>query len=85
MRPGLSGIGSVVFRDEELHVSKATDPVQYYHEKIHPVKGALEKWYYQNRSLYVDSMIVFLTCWVILFPHSKLVYRVFDDLPRFEA
>ena len=84
LRPGLSGIGSVVFRDEELHVSKADDPMKFYYEKIHPVKGALEKWYFINRSLYVDFMIIFLTCWVILFPHSNLVYRIFSDLPRFK-
>ena len=84
LRPGLSRIGSVVFRDEEYHVSQADDPVGYYHEKIHPVKGELEKWYYRNRSLFVDFMIIFLTCWVILFPGSNLVYRVFGDLPRFK-
>lgn len=83
LHPGLSGIGSVVFRDEEYHVSKAEDPIKYYHEKIHPVKGELEKWYFHNKSLYVDFMITFLTCWVILFPQSNLTYRVFNDLPQF--
>jgi lipopolysaccharide/colanic/teichoic acid biosynthesis glycosyltransferase len=83
LRPGLSGIGSVIFRDEEFYVSQADDPVKYYNEHIHPVKGKLEQWYFHNVSLYVDFMIVFLTCWVIIFPKSDLVYRIFKDLPRF--
>lgn len=83
LHPGLSGIGSVIFRDEEYYVSKADDPIKYYNEQILPVKGELEKWYFYNVSLYVDFMIVFLTCWVIIAPKSDLVYRIFKDLPRF--
>ena len=85
MRPGLSGIGSVIFRDEEFYVSCADDPVKYYNEKVQPVKGELEKWYYHNKSLYVDFMIIFLTCWVILIPKSDFVYRVFKSLPKFNT
>ena len=83
LRPGLSGIGSVIFRDEEHYVSQTEDPAKYYNEKIHPVKGELEKWYFYNKSLNVDFMIIFLTCWVILFPNSDLIYKIFKDVPRF--
>lgn len=82
--PGLSGIGSVIFRDEEYYVSKAKDPVEFARQYIQPQKGELEKWYYHNRSLYVDFMIIFLTCWVIVFPKSDLVYKVFKTLPRLD-
>jgi lipopolysaccharide/colanic/teichoic acid biosynthesis glycosyltransferase len=82
--PGLSGIGSVIFRDEEYYVSKAKDPVEFACQYIQPQKGELEKWYYHNRSLYVDFMIIFLTCWVIVFPKSDLVYKVFKTLPRLD-
>lgn len=82
--PGLSGIGSVIFRDEEYYVSKAKDPVKFARQYIQPQKGELEKWYYHNRSLYVDFMIIFLTCWVIVFPKSDLVYKVFKTLPRLD-
>ena len=83
LRPGLSGIGSVVFRDEEYYISQTVDPIRYYNEKIQPVKGELEKWYFHHQSFYVDCMIIFLTCWVILFPKSNLVYRIFKNLPVF--
>lgn len=82
MKPGLSGIGSVVFRDEEYYISLAKDPVGFASEVIHPHKGNLEIWYYNNRSLYVDFMIIFLTIWVIVFPKSDLIYKVFPTLPR---
>lgn len=82
MKPGLSGIGSVIFRDEEYYISLANDPVKFASEVIHPHKGNLEVWYYKNRSLYVDFMIIFLTVWVILFPKSELVYKIFPTLPR---
>lgn len=82
MKPGLSGIGSVIFRDEEYYISLANDPVRFAAEVIHPHKGNLEIWYYKHRSLYVDFMIIFLTVWVILFPKSELVYKVFPSLPR---
>lgn len=82
MTPGLSGIGSIVFRDEEYYVSKAKDPMAFLRQYIQPYKGALEVWYYQNRNLWVDFLIIFLTVWVILFPKSELVYKVFPTLPR---
>jgi lipopolysaccharide/colanic/teichoic acid biosynthesis glycosyltransferase len=83
LRPGLSGIGSVIFRDEEYYISNAEDPIKYHAEKIQPLKGELEKWYFYHKSLYVDFMIIFLTCWVILFPKSGLVYSIFKDIPKF--
>lgn len=82
MTPGLSGIGSVIFRDEEYFVSLATDPVEFSKQYIQPHKGNLEVWYFNNRGLWVDFMIIFLTVWVIIFPKSDLVYKVFPTLPK---
>lgn len=82
MTPGLSGIGSVIFRDEEDYISRAKDPVDFSMNIILPFKGELEKWYYNNRSLWVDFMLIFLTVWVVLFPKSEFVYKVFPTLPR---
>ena len=82
-KPGITGIGSIVFRDEEELVSKSTLPPQeFYQTVISPYKGALEIWYSNNKSFYVDFMILFLTAWVILFKKSKLVYKVFKGLPE---
>jgi lipopolysaccharide/colanic/teichoic acid biosynthesis glycosyltransferase len=81
-RPGLTGIGSVVFRDEERILAESKkDRLQCYREDIMPVKGALEAWYLQHRSTSVDLKIMFLTAIAILRPGNTLHRRLFKDLP----
>ena len=80
-KPGMTGIGSLIFRDEEKLISDAADPKAMY-AQIYPFKGALEMWYQQHASLYTDFMIIFLTAWSILFPKNQLVNKVFKDLPQ---
>jgi lipopolysaccharide/colanic/teichoic acid biosynthesis glycosyltransferase len=81
-KPGITGIGSLVFRDEEKLVSDAADPKEMYERLIYPHKGNLELWYQKNKSMWTDILIIFLTAWVILFSQSDLVNRVFPDLPK---
>jgi len=83
VKPGLTGIGSIVFRDEELIITQSPlPPHECYRDVILPYKGALELWYQQHQSFYTDMMILFLTAWYILFPSSRLVYKVFPTLPQ---
>jgi len=80
--PGITGIGSVIFRDEEELISNATiSPDEYYKQVIGPYKSSLEVWYNTNKSFCVDIKIIFLTAWVILFPKSQLVFSWFKTLP----
>ena len=82
VKPGLTGIGSIVFRDEEQLLSETRMPLdQYYKLHISPYKGELELWYQRHQSFYTDMMIIFLTAWVIVSPKSELVYSIFKDLP----
>jgi lipopolysaccharide/colanic/teichoic acid biosynthesis glycosyltransferase len=82
-KPGITGIGSIIFRDEEMWISNAEgDKHEFYKEHIAPFKGELEIWYQNNLSFYTDVMLIFLTGWVILSPKSDLVYSVFKDLPK---
>jgi lipopolysaccharide/colanic/teichoic acid biosynthesis glycosyltransferase len=83
VKPGLTGIGSIVFRDEEKLLSEAKlAPHEFYIQHIAPFKGELEIWYQQNLSFYTDMMLIFLTAWAIFFPKSDLVYRIFKNLPE---
>lgn len=83
IKPGLTGIGSIIFRDEERLLSETTMPMQEFYAKfISPYKGELELWYQKNLSFYTDFMLVFLTAWVIISPESDLPYRIFKDLPE---
>lgn len=82
-RPGLTGIASIVFSDEEQYFTgSVTDPHEYDRKYIAPYKGALEKWYQQHCSAWTDIKIVFLTAWVIVFPKSRLTFTIFSDLPQ---
>ena len=82
VRPGLTGIGSIVFRDEERLLSECGMPMdQFYAKFIAPAKGELELWYQRRLSFCTDYLIIFLTAWVIVCPQSKLLYKVFRDLP----
>ena len=83
VRPGLTGIGSIVFRDEELIITQSSlSPDETYRNIILPYKGALEIWYQQHQNFYTDFMLLFLTAWYIIFPNSKLVYKIFPSLPK---
>lgn len=86
VKPGLSGIGSIIFRDEEELITevkeRGEDTWKFYTEKIYPFKGKVEKWYQKNQSFYVDTMIILITAWVIVFPDSNILYKVFKDIPK---
>ena len=83
LKPGITGIGSIIFRDEERFISASKmSPQEYYAQYISPYKGALEIWYFQHRSLAVDIKLIFLTAWVILKPESNLPFRWLKGLPE---
>lgn len=83
VRPGLTGIGSVVFRDEERIISESKlPPEECYAKVIAPYKGALELWYLEHIGFWTDVKLIFLTAWVIFVPESKLIEKLFKDLPK---
>ena len=80
--PGITGIGSIIFRDEEKWMSETSKPVRaFYEQDIAPYKGALEMWYLDHHSFRTDLLLLLLTIWVIIFPHNHLVFHIFPDLP----
>jgi len=84
VKPGLTGIGSLVFRDEEGLISKIKeeggDIWDFYKSKIYPYKGKLEHWYQENKSFWVDIKIILLTAWAVLFPNTN-AHKFFKGLP----
>ena len=83
VKPGLTGIGSIIFRDEESIISAVTDedPHEFYKRVIAPYKGELEKWFSLNQSLNLYFSLILLTAWVVIFPKSGIVWKVFPSLP----
>ena len=84
VKPGLTGIGSIIFRDEESIISAVTDedPHEFYKRIIAPYKGKLEIWYQNHKSFLLDLQLIFLTAWIIIFPSSRLYEKWFKDLPK---
>tara|TARA_B100000963_G_scaffold17140_1_gene13092 strand:- start:8861 stop:9517 length:657 start_codon:yes stop_codon:yes gene_type:complete len=81
IRPGLTGIGSIVFRDEERYLVDRNEPMEFYREHIIPYKSDLELWFVENNSLFLYIKIIFVTAWVVVFPSSNIVDRLFKDVP----
>jgi len=82
VRPGLTGIGSIVFRDEERYLDGHADPMKFYRGVIIPHKSNLELWYVSNISLTLYLKIIVATAWVIVFPKSNITQLFFNGLPQ---
>lgn len=82
VRPGLSGIGSIIFRGEEELMHGHADPARFYDEVIAPYKGALEEWYVANQGLRTYLFGIALTAWILLVPRSLITWTIFKTLPR---
>jgi lipopolysaccharide/colanic/teichoic acid biosynthesis glycosyltransferase len=81
VRPGLSGLGPLVFRDEENILSKNESSVDFYDKIIAPYKGEVEAYYVINSGIITYFLVILLTIWVVVFPKSKSVWKFFPDLP----
>ena len=51
VNPGLSGIGPIVFHDEEDFLDGSDDALDFYDRVIAPYKGDVEAWYVGKRGL----------------------------------
>lgn len=82
-KPGITGIGSLVFIDEETLIEKSQlEPAVFYAQKIAPYKGKLELWYQKHKGFKTDLIILMLTFYALIFKNNLLVYRIFKDLPK---
>jgi lipopolysaccharide/colanic/teichoic acid biosynthesis glycosyltransferase len=81
VRPGLSGVGSVVFRDEEKLLTTVDDARKFYNENIAPYKGKLECWYVKNQNISLYFLLIFMTMFAVLFNRSGMLWRLIPSLP----
>jgi lipopolysaccharide/colanic/teichoic acid biosynthesis glycosyltransferase len=86
VKPGITGIGSLVFRDEEAIIGRAADlgrdVLTCYREDILPFKGALEVWYAINRNFFIDLKLLFGTAIAVLRPGWTGYRSWFKGLPE---
>lgn len=61
LKPGITGLASLKYRNEEQLLALQPNPQHYNDEVIWPDKVRINKWYAQNRSLIMDIQIIFYT------------------------
>lgn len=87
--PGLSGIGSIVFRNEEeilQHVEAEGGDKQVFHDQIiTPYKGALEAWFVDHRSTGLYFKLIWMTVIAVIKPNDHSWKKAFNDLPPVPA
>lgn len=81
VKPGLSGLGSIVFRGEENILADHLNSVEFYDQVIAPYKGQVEAWYVNHQTLTNYFAVIIVTILVVFFPASGAVWRVFNELP----
>ena len=81
VRPGLSGLGSIVFRDEESMLHNSNEAERLYDEVIMPYKGALEESYVNQNSLVTYFILLFATVWLLVTKKIPMHWPVFAKMP----
>lgn len=81
IKPGLSGLGPIVFRGEEDILADHAGSLEFYDHVIAPYKGEVEAWYVEHQTLTAYFSVIAVTIWVVLFSRSTLVWKVFKGLP----
>ena len=82
LRPGLSGVGSIIFRSEEGMMQECDDPTNLYDYVIMPYKGKLEQWYIFNKSLSTYFLLISLTFFVIFTRSTSVIFKCYPSLPK---
>jgi len=84
-RPGLTGIGSIVFRNEEKILQQFEDKKSFHQNIINPYKAILEVWYVEHKSIIIYFKIIFITAFTVLKSNSSIWKKVFKGLPAIPA
>ncbi len=82
--PGLSGIGSIVFRNEEEMLRKVPDHESFYANVVSPYKSKLECWYVEHKSLGMYFKLIFMTALAVVKPDDDS-WKKLRDIPEVPA
>ena len=72
VRPGITDLASIRFRNEGEILRGSPSPDQDYFEKIHPEKMRLSLEYVRQQSFWLDCKILLRTAWVVFFPDRRM-------------
>ena len=80
VRPGLTGVGSLIFRDEERFFDGHSNADEIYQTKISPAKQVLELWYIENRGLRLYFVLIIMTAISVLLPKYDISFVLKRDV-----
>ncbi len=66
LRPGLTGLDSMCYPNEQVILDKEADPELFYDTVLWPDKVRLNRWYAENRGLWMDVKIIMNTASLLL-------------------
>lgn len=75
LRPGITDVASMVFRNEEQILSRSSDPMQTYVQTILPAKLDLAESYLKSHSMGIDLRIIFQTLLAVIYPRRAPALR----------
>ena len=78
VRPGLTGLGSIYFRNEEKYFTMNKDPKEIYKDCIAPKKASCEIWFVKNNNLVVYFVLIVVTFIAVIFKNSEFIIRLID-------
>ena len=85
VRPGLSGVGSIIFRDEESYLEKQEsleEKEDFYDNVISPYKGKVESWYVKHQNIGLYFKLIWLTILAVISPSTKIDFeKIYSDFP----
>ena len=82
IKPGLSGLASLILRNEEEILASTKDPTEYHSKILTPFKAGLEIWFYNHKSLANYFTLIFLTLWLVFFKNSTILSHFFPSRPN---
>ena len=82
IKPGLTGIASLVFRNEEELFGIVQNPIAFDEQILVPYKGELEVWFSKNKSIFLYLKIILLTILVVIYPNKDIANLFFKNLPK---
>lgn len=81
IKPGMSGLASIILRNEEGILAKTSSPKEFHSKTLVPFKAKLEIWYEERSNLKNYFLLIFSTLIVIIFPKSKVIDLLFKNTP----
>jgi lipopolysaccharide/colanic/teichoic acid biosynthesis glycosyltransferase len=73
VRPGITDIASIQFRDEQEILCRSTDPLKHYTEAVLPSKLSMAERYVDTYTVWGDIAVLFKTALVLAKPPNRHV------------